>query len=61
MSAPALIRQADAKRLLAAAREVGFTNCELSVDLSGKVRLVAKFDEVQTKGGSDESWSDDDR
>lgn len=61
MSAPALIRQGDAKRLLAGARDAGFTCCELTVAKDGGLRLVAKMAEPEPPASASEAWSDDDR
>lgn len=63
MSAPALIRQGDAKRLLAAAREAGWQSCEISLDDNGRPRLTASSLPVSLvlARSETETWSDDDR
>lgn len=61
MSAPALIREADAKRLLTAARVAGWRSCELCVDPSGMIRLIARESEAPAPDGAIGNWSDDDR
>jgi|GEM_PF-6775950 hypothetical protein len=61
MSAPALIKQADAQRLLAAARVAGWSSCELIVDGAGVVRLIAREGAAPPSEPEVEAWSDDDR
>ena len=52
MSAPAAIREADAKRLLVAGKEAGWKRCEIIV---GAVRVVFSDGEDAAQ-----EWSDDD-
>ncbi|ASP30797.1 hypothetical protein CHH26_11580 [Qipengyuania flava] len=61
MSAPALIKQADAQRLLAAARVAGWSSCELIVDGAGAVRLIAREGATPPSEPQGKAWTDDDR
>jgi len=61
VSAPAILRQSDAERILIAARKAGFRSVRLKLNAEGSEFFFGDSDAPDLDDASVETWSDDDR